>query len=406
MVPPMKQQLESQPTPPSSILPQPTGGVQAGVVTAPHPPWESLLPAPFPQSEYAKPWRRVVAEAIRDPDELCGLLRLPTRYAETARKAGGTFPLLLPRTLLPRIQPGDPNDPVLRQFLAAEEELTPHHGFTRDPLAECIASPVPRVLAKYPTRLLMLTVGGCPVHCRYCFRRHLPYDELIRSPSTPRGSGSVGIGQDAACGPARGSESQPDQLLAPETLRFLESRTDCKEVILSGGEPLLLEDSRLESLIHRISQIPHISRIRIHTRMPVVIPQRVTGGFLAAMKSTRLTPIVVLHVNHPQELDNQVANAASQMADAGIPLLSQGVLLAGINDRVEVLRELYDRLADIRVIPYYLHQLDRVEGAGHFEVPVHVGRGLIDQLRAVLPGYMVPKYVRESPDVPYKVPLA
>jgi len=380
------------------IVPAPSAGVAPAGITEPGGYRASGVPYGFrPRAEAAKPWRRVVAEAITDPEELCRILRLPAQCAEAARQAGQSFPLLVPRTVLSRMQPGNPRDPVLRQFLPVSEELERHEGFSADPLAERSASPAPRVLAKYSTRLLMLTVGGCPVHCRYCFRRHLPYEELMRPTA-------------ATCGgdPAWNARSDgvSSTLVPTETLRFLESRNDYREIILSGGEPLLLDDSRLFSLIRRLSQIPHLTRVRVHTRMPVVIPQRVTDELLVTLKSSRLAPIVVLHVNHPQELDDSVATAIGRLVDAGTPVLSQSVLLAGINDRPEVLAELCERLADLRVIPYYLHQLDRVEGAAHFEVPIQDGTRLIQELRALLPGYMVPRYVRESPDSPCKVPLA
>lgn len=345
--------------------------------------------------EAAKSWQQVVAEAITDPKELCRILGLPDRCAELARSAGRSFPLLVPRTVLSRIQPGNPHDPVLRQFFPTSEELDRPNGFSSDPLAERSASPAPRVLAKYASRLLMLTIGGCPVHCRYCFRRHLPYDKLMRPGVTSRDSVSKAPSHEIA-----------SPLLPPETLRYLESRTDCREIILSGGEPLLLDDDKLSALILRVSQIAHLARIRIHTRMPVVIPQRVTDALLATLKFSRLTPIVVIHVNHPQELDDATAAAIGRFIDAGIPVLSQSVLLAGINDSAEVLAELCERLSDLRVIPYYLHQLDRVEGAAHFEVPVDKGKRLMEELRAKLPGYAVPRYVRETPDRPFKSPLA
>lgn len=340
------------------IVPAPSAGVAPAGITEPGGYRASGVPYGFrPRAEAAKPWRRVVAEAITDPEELCRILRLPAQCAEAARQAGQSFPLLVPRTVLSRMQPGNPRDPVLRQFLPVSEELERHEGFSADPLAERSASPAPRVLAKYSTRLLMLTVGGCPVHCRYCFRRHLPYEELMRPTA-------------ATCGgdPAWNARSDgvSSTLVPTETLRFLESRNDYREIILSGGEPLLLDDSRLFSLIRRLSQIPHLTRVRVHTRMPVVIPQRVTDELLVTLKSSRLAPIVVLHVNHPQELDDSVATAIGRLVDAGTPVLSQSVLLAGINDRPEVLAELCERLADLRVIPYYLHQLDRVEGAAHF----------------------------------------
>lgn len=392
----------SQPAEPQSMSLSPATDPSAGDSPTP-----VAVPRPCPppgdshefsaHAEAAKPWRQVVAEAITDPEALCRILGLPEMDAERVRQACKSFPLLVPRTVLSRIQPGNPRDPVLRQFFPAPEELDRKEGFSADPLGERSSSPAPRILAKYSNRLLMLTVGGCPVHCRYCFRRHLPYEELMRN--------KVATGNGAAASSAV-PEDGPAPPLPPETLRFLESRRDYKEVILSGGEPLLLDDSRLSALLTQIAQITHISRIRIHTRMPVVIPQRVTDDLLTTLKSSRLTPIIVLHINHPQELDDAVAAAIGRLVDAGIPVLSQSVLLAGINDRTEVLAELCERLAELRVIPYYLHQLDRVQGAAHFEVPIPDGKRLVDELRTLLPGYAVPRYVRESPEVPYKVPLA
>jgi len=178
------------------------------------------------------------------------------------------------------------------------------------------------------------------------------------------------------------------------------------EVILSGGDPLVLDDELLADLAGRVAAIRHVRRLRLHTRVPIVIPQRVTAELLRWLRATRLAPVVVVHVNHPAEIDGPVAAALGRLVDAGVPVLSQSVLLCGINDRVDVLAELFERLVDLRVMPYYLHQLDRVAGAAHFEVPEATGRELINKLRAWLPGYAVPRYVRETPGEANKRPLA
>lgn len=179
-----------------------------------------------------------------------------------------------------------------------------------------------------------------------------------------------------------------------------------REVILSGGDPLTLDDEFLAWLAHRLAEIRHLTRLRVHTRLPIMVPQRVTDSLVAWLRGTRLATFVVVHVNHPAEIDQSVAAALTRMVDAGIPVLSQSVLLRGVNDRVEVLASLLERLADLRVIPYYLHQLDRVAGAAHFEVPEHEGIELVRQLRATLSGYAVPRYVRQPPSGPSKLVLA
>jgi EF-P beta-lysylation protein EpmB len=239
------------------------------------------------------------------------------------------------------------------------------------------ASRAPGLLQKYAGRALMVTTGACAVHCRYCFRRHFPYSEA------PRGL--------AQWSPA---------------LAEIAGDPELHEVILSGGDPLMLVDQQLAGLIVRLAAIGHLRRLRIHTRLPLMIPQRVTAEFLSLLRTTRLTPIVVLHANHPDELVGRTVDAIAALADAGVPLLNQAVLLRRVNDDVDVLQALCERLVDLRVMPYYLHQLDRVAGAAHFEVPVERGVQLIKQLRRRLPGYAVPRYVYEQPGAAAKLPLA
>ena len=322
-------------------------------------------------------WRAALADSVTEPDELCRRLRLPPSTADSVRRGACGFPLLVPRAFLTRIRPGDPLDPLLLQVLPTEGETRPSPGFTADPLGECHATSTPRLLSKYSGRSLIVTTRVCAVHCRFCFRRHFPQ--------------------------ATASEGDAPWSAALERIA---AEPSLREVILSGGDPLALDDDRLAGLADRLSQIPHLRRLRIHTRMPIVIPGRVTDELLGWLTGGRLSTFLVIHVNHPAEIDRDVASALGRLVDAGVPVLSQSVLLKGINDRVTVLAELFERLADLRVMPYYLHQLDHVAGAAHFEVPETTGIRLIQELRARLPGYAVPRYVRETPGEPNKRVLA
>lgn len=311
-------------------------------------------------------WREAVKDAVRDPHELCRLVGLPPEFAAGAARAAGDFPVFAPRGYLARVRPGDPHDPLLRQVLPLEDELAVVDGFGHDPVGDRAATRLPGLLHKYHSRILMVTTGACAVHCRYCFRRHFPYQEGPKSPD--------------AWLPALA------EIAADSSLR---------EVILSGGDPLMLVDEHLAELARRLAAIGHLRRLRIHTRLPLMIPQRVCDELLAWLRGTRLAPIVVIHSNHAQELTGPVVDALARLVDAGVPLLNQTVLLRGINDDVDTLAELCERLVDLRVMPYYLHQLDRVAGSAHFEVEEYRGLELIEQLRARLPGYAVPRYVRE-----------
>jgi EF-P beta-lysylation protein EpmB len=321
-------------------------------------------------------WQESIRRAVRDPEELWRLLDLPASLLPAARRAAALFPLFAPREYIARMRPGDPSDPLLRQVAPLGEELLAATGFSADPVADAAAEIVPGLLQKYRTRALVVTTGVCAVHCRYCFRRHYPYDELPRSIDE--------------------WEAALDAIAADPSL---------DEVILSGGDPLMLTDARLAELAARLAAIPHITRLRVHTRLPIVIPSRVCEALLSWLRGSRLTPIVVVHANHAAELDDDVAAALARLADAGIVLLNQSVLLRGINDDADALTNLCRRLVDLRVMPYYLHQLDRVAGAAHFEVPPEQGRGLVEELQRRLPGYAVPRYVQEVPGAESKLPM-
>lgn len=325
---------------------------------------------------YVRDWRHALASAIRDPAELLARLNLPESLLEPARRAAGLFPLLVPESFLQRMEPGNPDDPLLRQVLPLDAEARETPGFSTDPLDEATFRTAPGLLHKYHGRALLIATGTCAVHCRYCFRRHYPYGEE----------------------PRRWDDWQPalDRIAADNSL---------KEILLSGGDPLMLSDRRLSELCSAIDAIPHVKRLRIHTRLPIVLPARITDEFLDLLRRLRLTSIIVVHANHPNEIAGDCAAALRRLVAAGLPVLNQSVLLRGVNDDANVLAELSERLIDLGAMPYYLHQVDRVAGTGHFEVDETVGRNLLAELRRRLPGYAVPRYVREVPGSTHKTPV-
>ena len=319
-------------------------------------------------------WQRELAAAIRTPEALCAALDLDpaVSVAMTAGMAG--FPLLVPRGFVARMRRGDPRDPLLLQVLPRAEEAVAVAGFTDDPVGESVAVAAPGLVRKYAGRALVLVTGGCAVHCRYCFRRAFPYAE----------HGGHAAGLDGA-------------------VAAIAADPSLTEVILSGGDPLLVDDGRLAAVIAAVAAVPHVRRLRIHTRLPIVLPERVTADLAGMLGGCRLTVVVVVHANHPAELDESVASALRRLAVAPVLLLNQAVLLAGVNDSVDALSGLSERLVDLGVTPYYLHLLDRVRGAAHFEVPEPRARDLHRELRSRLPGYAVPRLVREVPGETAKV---
>jgi EF-P beta-lysylation protein EpmB len=322
-------------------------------------------------------WQRELADAIRDPAELCAALGLDARATGVVPRASADFPLLVPRPFVARMRRGDPRDPLLLQVLPQADEDQHVAGFTADPLAEADARAAPGLVRKYAGRALVLVTGGCAVNCRYCFRREFPYAE----------AGATRRGVD-------------------EALDAIEADPTLAEVILSGGDPLLADDAFLARIADRLEGMPHVRRLRIHTRLPIVLPSRVDAGLLDVLRSSRLARVIVLHANHPAELDATVAAAVRRLADTPAVLLNQSVLLAGVNDSAPVLAALSARLVELGVVPYYLHLLDRVRGAAHFEVPELRALALHRELRDTLPGYAVPRLVREVPGQPAKVWLA
>jgi EF-P beta-lysylation protein EpmB len=271
---------------------------------------------------------------------------------------------------------GDPNDPLLRQVLPMPAELNDKPGFSCDPVGDGNAQKAPGLLQKYRGRALLLATGACAIHCRYCFRRHFAYEE--DSSLHDRAAGAI---------------------------RHLASDESINEVILSGGDPLMLDDPALAVLIGELSEIDHLVRLRLHTRLPVVLPSRVTEGLCAMLAASRLQPIVVIQANHARELSPRSRRSLGRLREAGVTLLSQSVLLRDVNDGVDQLADLSEALFESGVLPYYLHLLDRVRGAAHFEVDQAEATYLMELLRSRLPGYLVPRLVREVAGRPFKDPV-
>ena len=310
---------------------------------------------------------------VTDAAELLALLELDAGLLEPALQASQLFPIRVPRAFVRRMRKGDPDDPLLRQVLGSALETRAVDGFSQDPLDEQGVSPVPGILHKYAGRVLLMVSSTCGVHCRYCFRRHFPYDE------------------HGLQGPA-----------LEQALGWLHQHPEVEEVILSGGDPLVLSDRRLAALLDELARLPALKRLRIHSRQPVVMPERVSAGLVESLAAFPVPVTLVVHANHGQELDGAFAKAMSPLRQAGITLLNQSVLLAGVNDDPAVLAALSERLFEAGVLPYYLHLLDPVAGAAHFQVPAGRARTIHDRLQAILPGYLVPRLVQELPGRPAK----
>ncbi len=321
-------------------------------------------------------WHDSLSAAIRDAEVLLRRLELPTTLLESARNAATQFSVMVPESYLKRMQPGDPRDPLLLQVLPRGDELHEVPGFVDDAVDDLGARTAPGLLQKYHGRALMIITGACAVHCRYCFRRHYPYSD----------------------------EPKTLEQWVP-ALQAIAADETIHEVLLSGGDPLMLTDHRLQELFQKLSVIPHLRRLRIHSRLPIVLPDRVTDRLVTILTSTRLTPLMVVHANHPRELTGDCAESVRKLVRSGITTLNQAVLLRGINDTAEVQLELCERLVDLGVVPYYLNQLDRVRGTAHFEVDDATGLKIIAELRQRLPGYAVPQFVRDQQGWSHKRPL-
>jgi EF-P beta-lysylation protein EpmB len=321
-------------------------------------------------------WQQAMAQSITDPAELLEILNLPLSMLPKAKEVAQRFPLRVPRSFVARMQRANPQDPLLMQVLPIALELDEVAGFVNDPVGDMASKIAPGVLHKYEGRALLIATGACGVHCRYCFRRHFPYGE-------------------------ENASSHHWQ----SALDALHRDTSIREVILSGGDPLTLNDRRLRELTDRLRNVPHILRLRIHTRQPIVLPERVDSELLAWLNAIPLQKVMVLHANHAQEIDDNVRSACQSLSATGTTLLNQSVLLKGINDSVAALSVLSEALFDAGVLPYYLHLLDRVQGAAHFEVNEHQAVSLMRELLSALPGYLVPRLVRETQGDASKTPV-
>lgn len=329
-----------------------------------------------PRQLEPRTWQQELAEAIGSPEELAAALGLEPADLTGAHAASAQFRLRVPRSFVARMRPGDPNDPLLRQVLPLAAELADEAEYVDDPVGERTALRTRALLQKYRGRALLITTPTCAVHCRYCFRRAFPYEE--QSGEAPRWR---------------------------EALAEIAADTSLEEIILSGGDPLSLSNARLESLTRALAAIPHVRRIRVHTRQPVVLPSRVDEGLIRWLRGSSLPIVLVLHINHPNELDAELIAACAKLRATAITLLNQSVLLAGVNDDVAVLAELSRKLFAAGVLPYYLHALDRVRGAAHFAVPDERAQALAAELAARSSGYLVPRLVREVPGAAAKVAL-
>ena len=330
-----------------------------------------IYPAPAQDS-----WKQVLSGATKDVKSLLTQLNIPLSDLTQRQQACLDFPLLVPQPFIDKMQRGNANDPLLLQVLPQRTELEVVDGFINDPLAEKHSNLQKGLIHKYHGRVLVLLSTGCAVNCRYCFRRHFPYNENR-------------IGKNDWQG----------------ILDYVAQDSSIEELILSGGDPLMLSDQQLEKFIKQAEAIPHLERLRIHTRLPVVIPQRITAKFVEILHSCRFDCAIVLHINHSQELDNKLNARLSKLRQASITLLNQAVLLRGVNDTLEAQVSLSKTLFKAGVLPYYLHLLDKVKGAHHFEISEKDAQQLHQQLLLKLSGYLVPKLVREEAGKGSKTPV-
>lgn len=322
-------------------------------------------------------WQQLWREAVRDPRELLSMLGLEALSGRISEAAAAQFPLRVPRGFVARMRKGDAHDPLLRQVLPLDDEMRPVLGFASlDAVGDAAAKAGTGLLQKYRGRALLVATGSCAVNCRYCFRRHFPYAEETAAREGWR-----------------------------EAVEAIGADGSIEEVILSGGDPLSLATSKLAELTEALKGVPHLKRLRIHTRLPVVLPERVDTGLLEWLTRLPWPVAVVLHANHANEFDAQVDAALAGLRGAGAQLLNQAVLLRGVNDSVQALVELSERSFAAGVLPYYLHQLDRVAGVAHFEVPDHEAKRLHAALAARVSGYLVPRLVREVAGDTGKRPL-
>lgn len=331
---------------------------------------------PLPIAEQEN-WQSQLRNVIKSPEELLRRLDLHGRDFGLDRDTITGFELRAPEAFVSRMQRGDPTDPLLLQVMLQREEALNVAGYSNDPVGETgEANPISGLIHKYHGRVLLIVTSGCAIHCRYCFRRHFPYGDNRNSRQEWRSA-----------------------------LRYISQHKEISEVILSGGDPLMVSDSFLHGLVEQIAEIPHITRLRVHSRLPIVIPDRVTPSLIDALTHRKLQTIVVVHSNHANEIDSSVDHAMLKLISAGMTLLNQSVLLSNINDNSQALIALSERLFQAGVLPYYLHLLDKVQGAAHFAVNQTIALDLHREMTQALPGYLVPKLVKEVAGETSKTPI-
>ena len=318
-----------------------------------------------------KHWHKILANGFSSAKELLTYLNLSPDLGSVS--AEESFKTRVPRGFAAKMEPGNPTDPLLLQVLATQQELELAPNYSVDPLQESNANPIPGLIHKYANRLLLTVTGVCAINCRFCFRRHFPY-----------------------------ADNNPGQQGWQQAMTYIHQHPSIQEVILSGWDPLLASDQVLERLLVSLEAIPHVKTLRIHSRVPIVLPERIHANFIKMLTATRFRIVVVIHCNHPQELDESVHKACKRMQKAGCLLLNQSVLLKGINDHSAILTQLSQSLFEYGVLPYYLHLLDPIQGAQHFDLDLEQALRIYQEVQGQLPGYLVPKLVREQAGIPYK----
>ncbi|QUI62340.1 EF-P beta-lysylation protein EpmB [Pseudoalteromonas sp. A22] len=320
-------------------------------------------------------WQKELANVVTDPQELLNILGLHDQFDARDFAAKRLFPMRVPRPFIAKMRQGDRHDPLLLQVLPVHQEYLTEAGFSKDPLEEQDA-PVPGLLHKYRSRVLLMLKTGCAVNCRYCFRRHFPYQD-----------------------------NQVNKRTLEPVFDYLRTHPEINEVILSGGDPLMAKDDMIAWVLEQLEAIPQIKRLRIHSRLPVVIPARITEELCLRLTKSHLKVILVNHINHANEIDDTFKAAMQRLKQANVTLLNQAVLLKGINNDVAAQAQLSEALFDADILPYYLHLLDKVEGASHFDVEEREAKAIMAELLEVLPGFLVPKLVREIGGQPSKTPI-
>lgn len=326
-------------------------------------------------NQKTKTWQQELTEGFSNAQDLCHYLNLPSNENDILYSS--KFPIRVPREFVDRIEKGNLNDPLLKQILPINDENTEYPDFNNDPVGDINAMTESGVIHKYHGRVLFITTGGCAINCRYCFRRNFPY-----------------------------SDFQLSTQKLTQAIQYIKNNTDISEVILSGGDPLLLSDKKLFALINELNKINHLKRIRIHSRIPIVLPSRITHEFCNALSAIKKNMIIVIHSNHENELNEHVRLACQKIKQSNVTLLNQSVLLKDINDTSDQLTALSEKLFSFNVLPYYLHLLDKASGTHHFEVDQKTAISLMDQIKKQLPGYLVPKLVREQEGAKNKIIIA